>query len=130
MNALQQAIQEAIEHQGRNQEANKAYLEFIKANFMMPIESFSDEQTPAPLYFQEGNETYLPVFSDKEIMDNWAESIKENILLLTLSGVDLLKGVGEDVNICLDIGSNTYKIFNPSEIARMRSMVIKLFGAN
>lgn len=128
MNALQQAIRQAIFHQGRNQEANKAYLEFIKANFMMPIESFSDDESPAPLYFQEGDITYLPVFSDKLVMDKWAEDIKDNILLLTLSGVDLLKGVGDDVHICLDIGSDTYKLFNPSELARMRSMVIKIFG--
>ncbi|WP_367607515.1 SseB family protein [Legionella sp. W05-934-2] len=129
MNALQQAIQQALHQEGRSQEANKAYLEFIKANFFMPIESFSDEQSPVPLYFQQGNETYLPVFTDKLLMGKWAEEVKEKILLLTLTGVDLLKGVGEDVHICLDIGSDTYKLFNPSEIARMRSMVIKIFGA-
>lgn len=129
MNALQKAIQDALHHKGRSQEANKAYLEFIKANFMMPIEAFSDKESPAPLYFQQGNETFLPVFSDKNLMDKWAEAIKDKILLLTLSGVDLLKGVGDDVHICLDIGSETHKIFNPSEIARMRSMVIKIFGA-
>ncbi len=129
MNALQQSIQEAIHHQGSSQKANKAYLEFIKANLMMPIESFSDEKLPAPLYFQQGNETYLPVFSDKAVMEKWADDIKDKILLLTLSGVDLLKGIGDEVSICLDIGSDTYKLFNSSEVARMRSMVIKIFAS-
>ena len=57
----------------------------------------------------------------------WAQDISDSIQLLQLSGVDLLKGIGDDVFVCLDIGTEFYKEFNPSEIARMRSMVLKLF---
>lgn len=129
-NALQKAIQAAIQAEGNSEEANKAYLEFIKANFLMPVEAFSDQSNPIPLYFQQNGEAFLPVFTERAILDEWAQDIKERIMLLTLSGVDLLKGVGEHVHICLDIGRESYKVFNPSELARMRSMVIKLFGSD
>ena len=38
MNELDIAIDKALSTEGNNQEANKAYLEFIKANFIIPVE--------------------------------------------------------------------------------------------
>ena len=60
--------------------------------------------------------------------DKWASDISDKIQLLKLSGVDLLKGIGDDVTVCLNIGSSIYKTFLPAEIARMRSMVLKFFS--
>ena len=57
----------------------------------------------------------------------WALSIEEKIQLLKLSGVDLLKGIGENVYVSLNIGTDSYKEFNPAELARMRSMILKIF---
>lgn len=127
MNNLEIAIQEAIKSEGNNKEANKAYLEFIKANFIVPIEKNSDIETPEVLYFQENEQIFLPVFTNMGFFDQWAADIKDHIQLLKLSGVDLLKGIGENVNVSLNIGSDYYKEFNPAELARMRSMVLKLF---
>ena len=79
------------------------------------------------LYLVENQHSFLPVFSSMDWFDAWAKPIENDIDLLKLSGVDLLKGLGEDVTVCLNIGSDVYKEFNPSELARMRSMVLKLF---
>ena len=126
MNSLNNAIEKALETEGQSKEANKAYLEFIKANFIIPIEKGSEEE-PCVLFLTEGPNTFLPVFSDVTYLKNWAADVSQDIHLLKLSGVDLLKGLGENVFVCLDIGTDTYKEFNPSETARMRSMVLKLF---
>lgn len=127
MNALNLAIKEALESSGNTKQANKAYLEFIKANFIVPIENTDKDQEPQVLFFQDEEKLLLPVFSDQSYLTAWAADIAEDIQLLKLSGVDLLKGIGENVSVCLDIGSDTYKEFNPAEIARMRSMILKLF---
>lgn len=127
MNALNQAIQEALESFGSNKEANKAYLEFIKANFIIPLENSSDEEEPVVLFLKENDQIFLPVFTEMKFLNQWAGDIKDQIKLLKLSGVDLLKGIGDEVIVCLDIGSPTFKEFNPAELARMRSMVLKLF---
>jgi hypothetical protein len=127
MNEIEKSIQQALLSEGDNTHANKAYLEFIKANFLIPIEKNSSEDAPEVLYAVENNQTFLPVFTSRVYFDNWANQIEDSINLLTLSGVDLLKGVGEDVIVCLNIGSDLYKEFNPAELARMRSMVLKLF---
>ncbi len=127
MNALDNAIKEALISAGTSKEANKAYLEFIKANFIIPVEKHSEGEEPRVLFLQEANELFLPVFTEMTYLDAWAVEIATEIDLLKLSGVDLLKGLGEQVTVCLNIGSEIYKEFNPSEIARMRSMVLKFF---
>lgn len=127
MNSLNQAIKEALETSGNMKEANKAYLEFIKANFIIPVEQNTDNEEPEVLFLQDQDNIFLPVFTEMNHLNAWATDIASNIKILKLSGVDLLKGLGDNVTVCLDIGSDAYKEFNPSETARMRSMVLKLF---
>lgn len=128
MQNIEQAIKEALEASGNLKEANKAYLEFIKANFIVPVEKQTEvAESPRVLFLQEGSDTFLPVFSARNYLDDWAAGITDKIAVLTLTGVDLLKGIGDNTTVCLNIGSSIYKEFNPSEIARMRSMVLKFF---
>lgn len=126
MNAFETAVQEAIKMKGDTQAANRAYLEFIKANFMIPIEKREDDEVHV-LYLEEGEHVFLPVFSSEAFFDAWCIEVKEHIQILRLSGVDLLKGVGENVVVAMNVGSTLYKEFNASEIQRMRSMVLKFF---
>lgn len=127
MNNLHLAIKEALAAAGNSKEANKAYLEFIKANFIIPVEQNDANDEPKVLFLQDNEQVFLPVFTEMEYLSHWASEISNNIQLLKLSGVDLLKGLGEQVTVCLDIGTEGYKEFNPAETARMRSMVLKLF---
>ncbi|STX52708.1 putative Fe-S center protein [Legionella busanensis] len=127
MNHLEKAIKQALALSGSPNEANKAYLEFIKANFIIPIDKNSEPDKPEVLYLEENNQYFLPVFTEMHHFDAWAKDISHAINILKLSGVDLLKGIGEQVTVCLNIGSNIYKEFNPAEIARMKSMVLKIF---
>ncbi|MCA0403261.1 MAG: SseB family protein [Proteobacteria bacterium] len=127
MNSLELAIQNALQSEGENKASNKAYLEFIKANFIIPIDKNSAADAPEVLFLSENGHVFLPVFTEMNFFDDWAKEISDSIHILRLSGVDLLKGIGEEVIVCLNIGSSIYKEFNPAELARMRSMVLKLF---
>ena len=127
MNTLETAIEEAIASKGNNKEANRAYLEFIKANFIIPIEKHSSDESPVVLYLEDNGNVFLPVFTNMDYFDEWAIDIKDDIQLLKLSAVDLLKGIGERVIVSLNLGSSSYKEFNPAELERMKSMVLKLF---
>ncbi|MFC3908857.1 SseB family protein [Legionella dresdenensis] len=127
MNSLEHAVKQALDLSGSNQEANKAYLEFIKANFIIPVDKNSDPADPEVLYLHENGHYFLPVFTEMPHLDQWARDISQSIDILRLTGVDLLKGIGEQVTVCLNIGSTVYKEFNPQELARMRSMVLKIF---
>ncbi|MGV3740561.1 MAG: SseB family protein [Gammaproteobacteria bacterium] len=131
MNELEKAIDISLQKNGESQYANKAYLEFIKANFIIPIEKQRQEnEEPRVLYLVDNSWSFLPVFTNQNYFDAWAEPIKNDIQILKLSGVNLLKGLGENTYVSLNPGSTHYKEFNPSELARMRSMILKLFGNN
>jgi hypothetical protein len=127
MNTLNHAIEAAFQASGNSKEANKVYLEFLKANFIIPIEQHSDENNPVVLFLEDESNVFLPVFTEMSYLDAWAQDIGAEIKLLKLSGLDLLKGVGDQVTICLDIGSPYYKEFNPMEVARMKGIVLKFF---
>lgn len=128
MSALEKAIAKALTTGGETKNANKAYLEFIKANFIIPTQIQLGpvaKTDPEVLFLQEGEHIFLPVFSSMEYLSTWAREISDQINVLNLSGVDLLKGIGDKVTICLNIGTPHYKEFNPDETARMRSIVLK-----
>lgn len=127
INPVEKAISAALQSEGDTQQANKAYLEFIKANFIVPVEKNADSSDPRVLFLEENGAVFLPVFTDIRYLETWGQDIQEEVALLHLSGVDLLKGIGEAVIVCLNPGSDIYKEFNPSELARMRSMVLKIF---
>lgn len=127
MNALEQAIHQAYTQEGENKAANKAYLEFLKANFIVPVEKQPKTEEVEVLFYTEASQTFLPVFSSEEYLDGWAKDIRDSISVLKLSGVDLLKGIGENVIVSLNPGSELYKEFNAAEIGRMKNMVLKIF---
>ena len=109
MNDLELAIKQALDAAGNSKEANKAYLEFIKANFIIPIDKNSAADQPEVLYIESNGGFLLPVFTNMDYFAHWADEISDAIQLLKLSGVDLLKGIGEQVTVCLNIGSPIYK---------------------
>ena len=127
MTVLEESIRAALAFAGERGKANKVYLEFIKANFIVPIEKTADESVRV-LYLDEPAGIFLPVFTSELYFDPWAEPVKNNINLLRLSGVDLLKGLGVGVSVALNIGSDIYKEFNPAELERMKGMVLKFFS--
>lgn len=127
MNSLEQAIHNAYQQDGENKAANKAYLEFLKANFIVPVEKHSQTEEVEVLFYNENLQTFLPVFTSEEYLDGWADDVRDSINILKLSGVDLLKGIGDNVIVALNPGSEIYKEFNAAEIGRMKNMVLKLF---
>jgi hypothetical protein len=126
MNEIELAVHRALESQGDTEDANQAYLAFMKANFFIPIEKETFSDDPKVLFFSTDHQVFLPIFSRREYLDAWAKDIQNEIAILHLTGVNLLNGVEDQVTLCFNIGTPLYKEFNPGELARMRSMLIKI----
>lgn len=127
MNALELAVADAIKSSGEQKKANKAYLELLKANLIIPIEKNQNNNEVKVLFIEENGMAFMPIFSSESYLKTWADPINDKIAVLKLSGVDLLQGIGDKVSLLFNINSEIYKIFNPEEINRMRSIIIKLF---
>ncbi len=55
-------------------------------------------------------------FTDISYVHDWGVDILNEIEPLHIKGFNLLTGIGEQVTICLNIGSSIYKEFSHEEI--------------
>ena len=68
INDVERAIQDAIASNQDSKKINKAYLEFIKANFIVPVENYTEASEPEVLFLVEQDQPYLPVFSNMDAL--------------------------------------------------------------
>ena len=122
---LEQAILEALAHQGDHETASKAYFAFLKARHFLPIEKDSGDD-PKVLFLQGEDKVLLPIFSCQEYMHVWAGEHLAKIDIYELSAVELLSGLGEDVTLAFNPGMSSYKEFNPEEILKLKTMLVKM----
>lgn len=122
---LEEAIVKAIAEEGQQNVANQAYFTFLKSALFMPIEKNSGDE-PRVLFLESDENVFLPVFSQQSFLIEWAAESVDKIDIYELSGVELLSGLGEQVTVALNPGTQTYKEFNPEEILKLKTMVSKI----
>jgi hypothetical protein len=124
--SIEEAILAAIEAQGEQKIANHAYFNFLKSKLYIPVEKNSLDQEPKVLFLEENDHIFLPVFSDPLYLQEWAGSELHLIDIFELSGIELLKGLGSHVTVAFNPGQTSYKEFNPEEIEKLKTMVVKI----
>lgn len=122
---LEQAVLDALKHQGDNDTASKAYFAFLKARHFLPIEKDSGDD-PQVLFLQGNAQIILPIFSCQEYMHAWSGDELAKIDIYELSAVELLSGLGEEVTLAFNPGMSSYKEFNPEEILKLKTMLAKM----
>lgn len=124
---LEQAIKNAIAADGEQSQATQAYFAFLKGELHLPIEKSQDaDAEPKVLFLEQEQHVFLPVFSKQEYLSQWAGDQIHQIDSLALTGVELLKGLGDHVTVALNPGLESYKEFNPDELAKLKTMVLKI----
>lgn len=125
---LEQAIESAIAKEGEQTVATQAYMQFLKSQLLMPIENPDNhvDDEPRVLFLETDNQVFLPVFSQLEYLKEWAKDDFDKIGTFQLSGIELLKGLGVNVTVALNPGAPSYKEFNPEEIEKLKTMVMKI----
>ena len=89
----------------------------------MPVKKIeNDEQPFTPLFVQDGEHFFIPVFDTLERLQHWSDEVEH----IQLMGNAVIRGLGEKVVLCVNIGSPYYKEFLPDEITRLKTMVAKL----
>jgi hypothetical protein len=122
---LEQAIISALEQQGEDDTATKAYFAFLKAKHFLPIEKGSGDD-PKVLFLESEDKILLPIFSCPEYLHVWAGEHLAQIDIYELSAVELLSGLGEEVSLVFNPGMSSYKEFNPEEILKLKTMIAKM----
>jgi hypothetical protein len=127
MTELDEKLQQAYQHNSDQDKINKVYTTFFRTNLYMPITRLIDQEEPfVPYYVVEDEQYFVPVFDTAERLQDWAEADLSNVDFVQLSGMEVLRGVGEAVFLCLNVGTKYYKEFSPEEVARLKLMIAKI----
>lgn len=130
MSKLEEALRVAFNSQGKQDDVTKFYSLFLRATLLLPIEPTSaDSQDPKAIFLNHQGHSFLPVFSQQAYFDQWANDAGDEFRLLAIPGAQLIRGLSASAILCLDLGQPHYKQFPPDEIARLQSMLSKLFPA-
>ena len=125
MKNIDEVIAQVYEGQAQQKHISDAHLALIKGQFILPIQKTEGEAKV--LFLSEGEQRFLPAFSEENYYRQWSQEIRDTSDFITVTGSELFKGLGANVYLCLNIGSPNYKEFCPQEIARLKSIVMKLF---
>lgn len=132
MSELDILINKAYESQGSQKDINQVYTAFLRNRLYVPIEKMDDsmgldtEEPFRPLFVHEQETHFMMCFDSLERLQEWAGSHIEEMSYVAILGREIIRGVGDNVHICLNYGTPYYKEFNPEEIVRLKLTVSKL----
>ena len=127
MSDLIESIKQAYQEPEQAAHSAKVHRLFLNNLFILPVKKKSNkEDEPEALFITEGDNHFLPIFSEDIFFDDWAKELASEMDKLKITGKDIVIGAGETSHLCLDISQPHYKEFDPSEIVRLKQVVSKL----
>ncbi len=124
MSDLITTIEAAYQSPDNEALTNKAHRLLLSHTFFLPIQKNKDE--PTVLFLNEEGRQFIPFFSNEELFKQWAGELINDMDCLNILGKDVILGSSDAAYLCLDIGQAHYKEFAPSEIRKLKQVVIKL----
>lgn len=129
MTELDKAISAAYTSQGKQDDVNKVYLTLLRAELLVPVQKErdpGDEEAFRPLFAHVDDNYFMLAFDTIERLTIWAGDQFEHIDYVELSGRDLIAGMNEKVFLCLNLGTDFYKEFQPDEILQLKKVVARI----
>lgn len=128
MSELDTVIASAYDNEGEQEKVNKVYVTFFRTLLYMPVYTRDDQDEPfSPLYLQEEQQYFIPVFDSLERLQAWAANEYEDLEYAEILGADVIRCVGEEmVYVCLNAATDYYKEFSPDEIRHLKKMLVKI----
>ena len=123
MTELDQVIMTAFKSEGKQEDVNQVYLAFLCASLVIPVKKGATADDFYPLFAHIDNRLYMLAFDQLERLTAWAGEQWEQMEHVILSGRDLIKGIENNVFLCLNVGTDYYKEFSPDEIKHLKKIV-------
>ena len=124
---LDHLLKTAYTTEGSTDSVNKFYVALFRTNLYMPVMLHPEKEEPfTPLYINQDEHFFIPVFDTLERLQTWAAEQHDKIDHVEITGEAVLRGLGSKAYLCLNIGTPYYKEFSPEEIARLKLMIVKM----
>jgi hypothetical protein len=130
MSELDELIQTAFANPGRQEDVNKVYLAILRTLLFVPVEKnsvlVSEDEPFRPLFANVNGNFFMLVFDSSERLAEWAGEHAADMQYVEISGRDVIAGVGDQVFIGLNLGTDFYKEFSPDEVKRIKTIVARI----
>ena len=129
MSALDTLLKTAYDAEGSTDSANKFYVALFRTNLYMPVKinkTDSLEEPFSPLYVQQDEHFFVPIFDSLERLQAWAGAHHEKIDHVEITGEAVIRGLGSKAYLCLNVGTPFYKEFSPEELTRLKITIVKM----
>lgn len=133
MTELDQVISAAFASEGKQEDVNKVYLTLLRTPLYLPVhkddatvDKDEDAEPFKPLFAKIDNNYFILAFDTLERLQAWAGEQLERINYVEISGNDVIKGISDQVFLCLNHGTDFYKEFSPDEVKRLKMIVSRI----
>lgn len=129
--SLDRAVAAAFAQPDQRSAANHVWIELLRAPLCLPVDPNppqDSEEAFHPLYAKVGEHYFLAAFDTPERLTTWAGASLDKMAYVTLSGRELIAGMGEGVFLALNVGTPFYKEFSPDEVKHLKKIVARLEG--
>jgi hypothetical protein len=132
MTELDRVIAAAFASEGKQEDVNKVYLALLRTVLYLPVQKGEDqvkqpdEDPFKPLFAKIDDQYFMLVFDTVERLTVWAGEQIAHMNYVEISGMDLVKGMNENVFLCLNHGADFYKEFTPDEVKRLKTIVSRI----
>jgi hypothetical protein len=130
MTELDEAVQAAFTSSGGRSEVNKVYLALVRTLLFVPVEKnpviISEDEPFRPLFANVNGNYFMLVFDSQDKLANWAGEHYADMNYVEISGRDVIAGVGDQVFLGLNLGTDFYKEFSPDEVKRVKTIVARI----
>jgi len=129
---LDQVIAAAYASEGKKEDVNKVYLALLRSPVFVPVEKvahdavLNEEEPFRPLFAKVEDNYFMVIFDTLERLTAWADVELGKLDYVELNGKDVVAGIGENVFLCVNIGSPYYKEFSPDEVKRLKTVVSRI----
>jgi hypothetical protein len=135
MTELDKLIAAAYASEGKQDDVNKVYLNFLRSGLLIPVEKLpegkvidadSDEEPFKPLFANVDGNYFMLVFDTVERLRDWAADQMDLIDYVEISGRDIIAGLNDQVFLGLNLGAKFYKEFSPDEVLQLKKIVARI----
>jgi hypothetical protein len=134
MTELDQVIAAAFASEGKQEDVNKVYLALLRAVLFLPVQKIDPQAIQAdidadpfkPLFAKIDDNYFILAFDTVDRLTAWAGDQMDHINYVEISGHDVVKGINDQVFLCLNYGTDFYKEFTPDEVKRLKTIVSRI----
>jgi hypothetical protein len=131
MSQLDDLIAKAYASEGKQEDVNKVYLALLQTMLFVPVEKTELELTDLdepfrPLFAKFEDKYFMLAFDSEERLSTWAGEEAGSMGYVEISGRDVIAGMGEEVFLGLNVGSDFYKQFSSDEVKQLKKIVARI----